>query len=37
MYGGGGTAPPDGPDNWRIPGHAAVAMRPAEQDHSWQI
>jgi maltooligosyltrehalose trehalohydrolase len=27
-YGGAGTAPLDGPDNWRIPGHAAVAMRP---------
>jgi len=36
LYGGGGTAPLDGPDNWRIPGHAAVAMRPAEQDQSWQ-
>jgi maltooligosyltrehalose trehalohydrolase len=36
LYGGGGTAPLDGPDNWRIPGHAAVAMRPGEQDQSWQ-
>jgi maltooligosyltrehalose trehalohydrolase len=36
LYGGDGTATPDGPDNWRIPGHAAVAMRPGEQDRSWQ-
>jgi maltooligosyltrehalose trehalohydrolase len=36
LYGGGGTPPLDGPDNWRIPGHAAVAMRPAGQDLSWQ-
>lgn len=36
LYGGGGTATLDGPDNWRIPGHAAVAMRPGEQDRSWQ-
>lgn len=27
-YGGFGTPPPDGEDNWRLPGHAAVAMRP---------
>jgi maltooligosyltrehalose trehalohydrolase len=37
LYGGGGTAPLDGPENWRIPGHGAVAMRPAEQDRSWRI
>jgi maltooligosyltrehalose trehalohydrolase len=37
LYGGGGTAQLDGPGNWRLPGRAAVAMRPAEQDHSWQI
>jgi maltooligosyltrehalose trehalohydrolase len=37
VYGGGGTAPLDGPDNWRLPGHAAVAMGPAEQDRAWQI
>jgi maltooligosyltrehalose trehalohydrolase len=36
LYGGSGTPPLDGPDNWRIPGHAAVAMGPAEQDQSWQ-
>jgi maltooligosyltrehalose trehalohydrolase len=35
LYGGAGTAPVDGPDNWRIPGNAAIAMRPAEQDRSW--
>ncbi|MGH9832767.1 MAG: malto-oligosyltrehalose trehalohydrolase [Blastocatellia bacterium] len=28
-YGGLGTAPLDTEENWRIPGHAAVAMRPA--------
>jgi maltooligosyltrehalose trehalohydrolase len=37
LYGGGGTAPLDGPDNWRLPGHSAVAMGPAEQDRVWQI
>jgi maltooligosyltrehalose trehalohydrolase len=36
LYGGGGTAPLDGSENWRIPGQAAVVMRPAGQDHSWQ-
>jgi maltooligosyltrehalose trehalohydrolase len=35
-YGGCGTAPLDSPDNWRIPGHAAVAMRPSEQQTVWQ-
>ena len=29
-YGGGGTAPLETADNWRIPGHAAVVMRPVE-------
>jgi maltooligosyltrehalose trehalohydrolase len=37
LYGGAGTPPLDGPSNWRIPGNSAVAMRPAEQDRSWQI
>jgi maltooligosyltrehalose trehalohydrolase len=37
LYGGSGTAPPLCPDNWCLPGHAAVAMRPGEQDRSWQI
>jgi maltooligosyltrehalose trehalohydrolase len=36
-YGGCGTAPLDGPDNWRIPGHAAVAMRPTEPQTVWRI
>ncbi|MDQ3804958.1 MAG: malto-oligosyltrehalose trehalohydrolase [Acidobacteriota bacterium] len=27
-YGGCGTAPPDTEENWRVPGHAAVALRP---------
>jgi maltooligosyltrehalose trehalohydrolase len=25
-YGGGGTVPPEGPENWRLPGHAAVLL-----------
>jgi maltooligosyltrehalose trehalohydrolase len=29
-YGGNGTAPLDSEENWRIPGHAAVLMRPGE-------
>ncbi len=36
-YGGCGTAPLDGPDNWRIPGHAAVVVRPSEQQTVWEI
>jgi len=36
-YGGCGTAPPDGPDNWRIPGHAAVVLIPTEQQRVWQV
>jgi maltooligosyltrehalose trehalohydrolase len=35
-YGGCGTAPPDSPDNWRIPGHAALVMRPAKAPELWQ-
>jgi maltooligosyltrehalose trehalohydrolase len=35
-YGGSGTPALDGPNNWRLPGHAAVAMRPSEQDQSWR-
>jgi maltooligosyltrehalose trehalohydrolase len=27
-YGGCGTSNPDGADNWRIPGHAALLLRP---------
>jgi maltooligosyltrehalose trehalohydrolase len=29
-YGGCGTAPLDGDDNWRIPGEAAVALKPRD-------
>jgi maltooligosyltrehalose trehalohydrolase len=36
-YGGCGTAPLDSPDNWRIPGHAAVVLRPVEAPEPWQI
>ncbi len=28
-YGGSGTPPVEGPEGWRIPGHAAVVMQPA--------
>jgi maltooligosyltrehalose trehalohydrolase len=35
-YGGCGTAPLENEDNWRIPGHAAVLIRPVEPDKSWQ-
>jgi maltooligosyltrehalose trehalohydrolase len=28
-YGGAGTPPPETKENWRVPGHAAIAMRPA--------
>jgi maltooligosyltrehalose trehalohydrolase len=27
-YGGSGTAPLDTDENWRIPGHAAVVLKP---------
>jgi maltooligosyltrehalose trehalohydrolase len=27
-YGGGGTAPPDGDENWRLPGEAALVLAP---------
>ena len=36
VYGGCGTPPLDAADNWRIPGHAAVVMRPVEPQ-KWQI
>ncbi len=36
-YGGGGTPPVDGPQGWRIPGHAAVLLRPGPQKDQWQI
>ena len=31
-YGGGGTSPLETRNNWYVPGHAAVAMRPARAD-----
>jgi maltooligosyltrehalose trehalohydrolase len=36
-YGGSGTAPLESADNWRIPGHAAVVMRPGEPNQQWLI
>ncbi len=36
-YGGAGTAPVDSGLGWRIPGHAAVVMRPAPQTDLWEI
>jgi maltooligosyltrehalose trehalohydrolase len=35
-YGGCGTAPVDSGAGWRIPGHAAVLMRPGPLDETWQ-
>lgn len=31
-YGGGGTAPLETDEHWRLPGHAAVAMKPVRWD-----
>lgn len=31
-YGGHGTPPPEGEENWRIPGHATIMLRPASND-----
>jgi maltooligosyltrehalose trehalohydrolase len=36
-YGGIGTSGLDGPGGWRIPGQAAVIMRPAEKKGKWEI
>ena len=36
-YGGTGTPPVDSGLGWRIPGHAAVALRPAPQSDEWKI
>ena len=37
-YGGCGTPPLETADNWRIPGHAAVLLRPVEPAKvAWQI
>ncbi|MCC6860856.1 MAG: malto-oligosyltrehalose trehalohydrolase [Bryobacterales bacterium] len=33
-YGGCGTPPPETEDNWRIPGHAALVMRPGPPEES---
>jgi maltooligosyltrehalose trehalohydrolase len=33
-YGGSGTPPLDTPDNWHMPGHAAVALYPQEIEKS---
>lgn len=35
-YGGCGTAPLETADNWRIAGHAAFVMRPAQPTNEWQ-
>jgi maltooligosyltrehalose trehalohydrolase len=35
-YGGTGTPDLDSEDNWRIPGHAAVALRPAPMEPANQ-
>jgi maltooligosyltrehalose trehalohydrolase len=35
-YGGCGSPYPDGPDNWRLPAHAALAMRPKAIE-PWEI
>jgi maltooligosyltrehalose trehalohydrolase len=37
IYGGSGTPPVDGPNGWRIPGQAAVVLKPVEQKGKWQI
>jgi maltooligosyltrehalose trehalohydrolase len=36
-YGGTGTAPVENEQGWRIPGHAAVVMRPAARSEEWKI
>jgi maltooligosyltrehalose trehalohydrolase len=36
-YGGCGTAPAEGGDNWRIPGHAALVLRPGKEKAPWTI
>jgi maltooligosyltrehalose trehalohydrolase len=35
-YGGCGTPNPDGPDNWRLPGHAALVLRPTTRRQIWE-
>ncbi len=36
-YGGNGTPPPEDGEGWRIPGHAALVLRPAQPTQTWQI
>lgn len=36
-YGGSGTAPIETGTGWRIPGHAAVVMRPKPETEAWLI
>jgi len=36
-YGGCGTAPPESADGWRLPGHSALVLRPANRKEPWQI
>ena len=31
-YGGAGIYPPDSDENWRLPGHAAVVLRPSSPE-----
>jgi maltooligosyltrehalose trehalohydrolase len=33
-YGGSGTYPPDTEENWRIPGHAAIVVKPVPLEES---
>jgi maltooligosyltrehalose trehalohydrolase len=35
-YGGSGTAPPQVPGGWHIPGHAALVMQPCPPRNPWQ-
>ncbi len=36
-YDGTGTPPVDSDSNWRVPGHSAAVMHPAEAKSIWQI
>jgi maltooligosyltrehalose trehalohydrolase len=37
QYGGNGTPDVDSGCGWKIPGHAAVLLRPSEPNELWQI
>jgi maltooligosyltrehalose trehalohydrolase len=37
QYGGCGMIPLETADNWRIPGHAAVVLRPIQPKEPWPI